>query len=434
MIKLLNLKAIILLLGLLFISVNAQAQLEFDIVGGTVRGKPIAIVPFKQLNGRAPETKLDQIIANDLRASGKFEPIDSSKFLSFPSNADEVRFKDWRFIDAEVLVVGETWDLGAGAYEVRFRIFDVAREREIGQGQRIPNLYERDLRTAAHIISDEVYKSFLNRPAAFNSRMVFVKRSEIEFQRFRYRLMVADWDGYGAQEVFASWQPILSPSWSPDGSQLAFVSFTNRGSVIRVLDLKSGKHEIIAKFDGINSAPAWSPDGLNIAYSTSRNGSPDVYIYNTVTKQHDRITTHYGIDTEPGWSPDGRSLLFTSNRSGKPQIYSYDFDRDESERITFVGDENANGSYDYNANRIAMVHDGGQIAVMEARTGDFTWITRNKFDESPSFSPNGDMVLYATEQSYEPALVVSSSDGRVQTRLEFIKGDVREPAWSPLRR
>jgi TolB protein len=286
---------------------------------------------------------------------------------------------------------------------------------------------------AAHIISDHVYEAFMNRPGAFNSRLACIKRSEIEFQRYRYRLLVADWDGYGEQEVFASWRPLLSPAWSPDGTRLAFVSFTDGGSAIRVLDTRTGEHRLIADFKGINSAPAWSPDGQRLAYSTSKNGSPDIYVYDFRTQQHTRISTHYAIDTEPDWAPDSRSLLFTSNRSGKPQIYSYDFSSQESTRITFIGDENANASYDYDGQRIAMVHEGGQIAVMQEQSGDLTAITRAKFDESPSFSPNGDMVLYASEQGFEPVLMVASSDGRIRTRLEFIKGDVREPAWSPLR-
>lgn len=429
-----QLKLILSLIFVIAIMPTAHAQVSIDISGGTVRGKPIAIVPFKMVEGVGVGTQIDQVIANNLSATGKFEPINANKYMSFPSRAEDVRFKDWRFIDAEALVIGEIWKLGNNQYEVQFRIYDVARELEIGSGKRIPNLREEDLRTAAHIISDEVYTAFLNRPGAFNSRIAYISRSEIEFQRYRYRLLVADWDGYNEQEVFASWRPLLSPNWSPDGSKLAFVSFTEDGSVVRVLNTRTGEHEVIAKFKGVNSAPAWSPDGRQLAYSTSRNGSPDVYIYDLVSKEHRRITTHYGIDTEPAWSPDGRTLLFTSNRSGKPQIYAYDMARNESTRLTFVGDENANASFDYVGERITMVHEGGQIAVMHAESGQMTAITIAKFDESPSFSPNGDMVLYASEQNYEPALVVASSDGRKKTRLEFVRGDVREPAWSPLKK
>jgi len=418
------------MLLMLFNVSTASAQINIDISGGAVRGKPIAVVPFKVIDGAELEHDVAKVISADLAATGKFEPIAVERFLSFPSRAEEVRFKDWGFVDAEVLVIGEVWKIGADNYEVQFRIYDVARKQEIGSGKRIPNLRAADLRTAAHIVSDNVYNAFTGKPGAFDSRIAFVQRTEVEYQRYRYKLMVADWDGYGAQEVYASWQPLLSPSWSPDGKQLAFVSFAKTGAVIQILELASGKHNVVAAFKGVNSAPAWSPDGTQLAYSTSRHGSPDVYIYNLLTKQHQRINQHYGIDTEPAWSPDGNSLLFTSSRNGKPQIYSYDIRADKTTRMTFEGNENANASYDYTGEKIVMVHEGGQIVVMQEETNQIT----PQFDESPSFSPNGDMVLYATEQDYEPALVVASSDGRVRTRLEFISGGVREPAWSPLRK
>ena len=434
MIKKLNLfiKVVVALSIILANPVFAQ-KIRGIIDGGQIRGIPTAIVPFKIVDGLELDTQIDLVVAADLNASGKFESIDSTNFLSSPSRPEEVRFKDWRFAGAEALVIGEVWKLGRDKYEVQFHIYDVAREQEIGTGKRVPNLRESDLRHVAHIISDNVYQAFTGRPGAFNSRIAYIKRSEIEYQRYRYRLMVADWDGFNEKELFASWRPLLSPSWSPDSKKLAFVSFTPKGPVVKVIDRLSGRHNTIASYKGVNSAPAWSPDGTKIAYSTSKNGSPDVFIYDIETKQHERVTTHYAIDTEPAWSSDGKSLLFTSSRTGRAQIYTHVIGSGSAIRATFEGKENANASYDFEGKRVAMVHEGGQIVVMQAKTGQLTWLTNGKFDESPSFSPNGDMVLYATEQNFEPALVVASSDGRVRTRLEFVTGDVREPAWSSLR-
>jgi TolB protein len=410
-------------------SVKAHAQLEITIGQGTVRGMPIAIVPFKVMDGRVMIQQVHEIVSNDLRASGKFDPLDSSEFLSFPSRNEEVRFKDWRFIDAEALVIGEIQPIG-NQYEISVFAYDVAREQVLGGFRFTAN--DAQLRGVAHEISDFVYKALTGRPGAYSSRIAYVKRDRIEYERYKFRLMVADWDGYNPVEVFSSWNPVLSPSWSPDGKKLAFVSYNDAGPIVRVLDVLSGQSEVVASFPGVNAAPAWSPDGTKLAYSTSKNGSPDVWVYDLFTRQHTRITTHYAIDTEPSWSSDGMRIIFTSNRTRKPQIYQNDLRTGQTSRVTYEGDENASASFDFDDQRMVMVNEGGRIAITNTDGSGFKLLTNAKFDESPSFSPNGDMVLYSTELDYEAVLVVSSSDGRVQTKLEFVSGDVREPAWSPL--
>lgn len=420
---------VLCLFAVLLFSHAAKAQLEITIGQGTVRGIPIAIVPFKVMDGRVMIQQVHEIVANDLRASGKFDPIDTGAFMSFPSRNDEVRFKDWRFIDAEALVIGEIQPVGS-QYEISVFAYDVAREQVLG-GFRF-TATEDLLRNVAHEISDFVYKALTGRPGAYSSRIAYVKRDRIEYQKYKFRLMVADWDGYNPVEVYSSWKPVLSPNWSPDGQKLAFVSYNEAGPIVRVKNIQSGQVETIASFPGVNAAPAWSPDGTKLAYSTSKNGSPDVWIYDIFTRQHTRVTTHYAIDTEPAWSSDGNRIVFTSNRTRKPQIYQNDLRTGQTSRVTYEGDENASASFDYEGRRMVMVNQGGKVAIMNADGSQFKLLTNAKFDESPSFSPNGDMVLYSTELDYEPALVVSSSDGRVRTKLEYVSGDVREPSWSPL--
>lgn len=418
----------------LLISGAVLSQIEINVYGGVEQGRPIAVVPFKAPEGLQLEHDIHTIIANNLYASGKFEPIPSEKFLTFPAKIEDVRAKDWRLINAQVLVFGEIWALGNDLYELQFRLYDVARDQQVGQAKRVSNLRKEDFRAAAHLISDNVYQAFIGGRGAFRSSIAYVLREQAEPGNFNYQLMVADWDGYNATQVYKSSDPILSPDWSPDSSQLAFVMLTNKGPIIKTLTLASGRSQVIAKFKGVNTAPSWSPDGTKIAYSSSRFGSPDVFIYDTQTKEHQRVTTHYSIDTEPAWGPRGEALLFTSNRSRKPQIFRYSLLDKSITRLTFEGDENANASLDPNEKNMVMVHDGGNIVLMNVETNEMQWLTKAQFDESPSFSPNGDMVLYMTEQGFEPAMIVASTDGRVRTRVEFVQGDVREPTWSPLKK
>ena len=418
----------------IFVSSLSHAQIKLDVSGGEVRGIPTAVVPFKFIDAQGVTTDVASIISNNLVATGKFDPINPDRFLAKPSKKEEVRYKDWRFIDAEVLIIGEIWKLAEDSYEIQYRMFDVAREKEIGNGETISSLRGADLRLAAHVISDKVYSSFTGRPGAFYSKIAYIKRQQIGGQSFEYKLLVADWDGHNSAEVFKTEQPLLSPSWSPDGTKIAFVSFSSTGSVVQTIDLSTGATEVIASFKGINSAPSWSPDGTKLAYSSSRNGSPDVYVYTFATKKHKRINEHFAIDTEPAWTPEGDGLLFTSSRSGKPQIYAYRFSSGKIERITFEGDDNANGSLDFDGQNMVLVHEGGKIAVQNISSGRFNLLTNAQFDESPSFSPNGDMVLYSASLNTGSALVVASTDGRVKTRLENLSGDIREPAWSPLKK
>ena len=425
---------ILVLLANLFLMNQSLAQIELDVSGGEVRGIPTAIVPFKFIDGQSQTVNVADIVNKNLSATGKFDPINPQRFLTQPSKIDEVRYKDWRFIDAEVLVIGEVWKIAEDNYEIQCRMFDVAREQEVGTGKIIPNLRLSDLRAAAHLVSDEVYQAFTGRPGAFNSRITYVKREQIGFQQYQYKLFVADWDGFNAAEVYSSSQPLLSPTWSPDARSIAFVAFSETGSLVQIIELITGRTEVIASFKGINTAPAWSADGSKLAYSSSKSGSPDVYVYSFATKQHERINSHYGIDTEPSWTPSGDGLLFTSSRSGKPQIYSYRFANKKIERVTFEGDDNANAAFDFDGERMVLVHEGGKIAVQKSSSGGLKLLTNAKFDESPSFSPNGDMVLYTASFDSGPALVVASTDGRVKTRLEYVNGDVREPAWSPLKK
>jgi len=405
---------------------SAFAQVTIEIDGGQERGVAIAIVPFAT-QGSVPQ-KFHQIVKNDLGASGKFDPIDPSRFLSLPTRDEDVQYKDWRLIGAEILVIGEAIAQAGDRYNVIYSIYDVAKQKQIGTARYSAN--SSQLRDLAHLISDKIYAEVTGKQGAFRTKIAFVKKTANGSA-----LQVADWDGYGAYSVVNSSQPILSPAWSPNGQNIAFVTYAGGSSVIKAVNLSSGKVTTVASSSrGFNSAPAWSPNGSNIAYTSSRTGNPEIYIRSVGGGSARKLTNHWGIDTEPTWSPDGGSVIFSSSRSGKPNLYEVNVAGGSPRRITFEGKENTEGAYSPNGKQIVYVAEGGVVSIMNRANGRIKSLSSRNLDESPSFSPNGDMVLYATKLGYNGKLVVSSADGRASQTLNFLSGDVREPAWAPYNR
>ena len=410
-----------------FSTINTTlAQVTIDIDGGQERGVAIAIVPFSE-QGVIPQ-KFHEIVINDLGASGKFDPIDPSRFLSRPTRDEEVQYKDWRLIGTEILVIGEAVVQAGDRYNVVYTIYDVAKKKQIGTARYSAS--SSQLRDLAHLISDEIYANVTGKQGAFRTKIAFVKKAGNSSS-----LEVADWDGYGAYSVVKSSQPILSPAWSPDGQNIAFVTYAGASSVIKAVNLSSGNiTDIASSSRGFSSAPAWSPDGSSIAYTSSRSGNPEVYVRNVSGGSARKLTNHWGIDTEPAWSPNGGSIIFTSNRSGKPNLYEVNATGGSPRRITFEGKENTEGSYSADGKQLVYVAEGGVVSIMNRSNGRIKSLSSRKLDESPSFAPNGDMVLYATKLGYNGKLVVSSADGRASQTLNFLSGDVREPTWAPYNR
>ena len=419
------------ILLLYFVVAQQVFALDEIVIGkGVERGMPIAVVPFYNGSDDFPKHTIDHIINSNLSATGKFEPMDSTSFLSLPYRNDQVRFKDWRLINADGLVIGEIRPQGNKQYEIEFRLYDVPREKMLGGF--VFKASEDKLRHVAHEISDFVYEAFTGRPGAFTSKLAYVKRVK-KRKKSTFHLMVSDhWDGYEPREVLQSKQPIFSPAWSADLNKLAYTTFGEKGSIVKVLDLITGSDRVVAAYKGINGSPAWSPDGQNLIFTSSRWGNADLFVKNMVTNKVRQLTRHYAIDTEASWTADGNSVLFTSGRAGRPQIYELNLATEKASRLTFTEKENSKGSYSFDKKSIVMVAEGGKIAVMQKKTGKIKFLTNSKFDESPSFSLNGDMVLYATQKDQKGRIVVASSDGRVSRTLEFLDGDVREPAWSPV--
>tara|TARA_R110002072_G_scaffold21902_3_gene77149 strand:- start:20976 stop:22271 length:1296 start_codon:yes stop_codon:yes gene_type:complete len=421
-----------LITGLMFVSLQAQAVLDIKITQGIEQALPIAIVPFSwsQAGSVAP-IDLTKVITDDLKRSGRFDVMDERDLPQRPTEFDAINFNDWRKLGMENILIGNLELTETGGYDVSFRLIDVYRGKQIA-GFRIPaksNL----LRRVAHQISDIVFEKLTGTPGAFDTRVAYITVKKIEDKKV-HTLQIADADGYNAQILLESPQPLLSPSWSPDGKRIAYVSFEGRNSAIYVQDILTGKRERVSAYEGINSAPSWSPEGSRLAMTLSKDGNTEIYVMSLYSKTLKRMTVHGGIDTEPTWSPDGRKLAFTSDRSGGPQIYEVDIRGGEPKRISFNGKYNARPGYSPDGRYISLVHgvNGSyRIGLLDLSNGSINTLTNAKLDESPSFAPNGGMIIYATTGAHGAQLAAVSVDGRIHQRLGLQQGDVREPAWGP---
>ena len=432
--KMLNISRYLILILLLTTGV-AQARLQITVTGGAEGALPIAVVPFGWNEKGAVPEDIAAIIRADLSRSGRFAPLQSEALIARPHSAAEINFPGWRKTGSESLVIGRIRKEGE-RYLIQFQLFDVLQGEQL-TGYSIPVSADL-LRMAAHKISDIIYETLTGERGAFNTHVAYVTVENLGGKERRFRLSVADSDGFNEQNILTSKASLMSPSWSPDGKRLAYVSFEKGRSTVYIQEIKSGERKLVAEFRGLNSAPAWSPDGKKLAMTLSRDGDPEIYVLHIATGKLRRITRSRAIDTEANWAPDGRSLVFTSDRGGRPQIYRVGVNDlgavGRPKRLTFEGSYNARAVFSPKGDRIAMVHGGGgnyRIAVQELATGNLRVLTRSRLDESPSFSANGRMIIYATEVSGRGVLEAVSVDGRAHQRLGLRMGDVREPAWSP---
>ena len=420
-----------LVLLLMLLAPTAHAQLVIEITQGVDDPTPFAIVPFAWEGSGSPPDDVAAVVQDDFQRSGQFAPVDRADMLGFPNTEADVFYRDWRAIASEYVLIGRVRGEG-DQLAVSYELFDVLRQSKILDGSVSGPAGEA--RMLAHQISDAVYEKLTGIPGAFATRLIYVSVTRNPSGKDYYRLTLADSDGARPIVLLESREPIMSPSWSPDGSQVAYVSFeTNRPAIFRQV-LATGEREQLTNFRGLNSSPAWSPDGNTLAMVLSKDGSPDIYLMDMASRRLTRVTRHYAIDTEPSWMPDGRSFLFTSDRGGRPQIYRYDLRSGLTERVTFEGNYNARARVAQDGRNVVLVHQRNgeyQIAIHDLVTGRLQVLTSTQLDESPSIAPNGSMVLYATKFGDRGILSAVAVDGGVKFRLPSRSGDVREPAWSP---
>ncbi len=421
------------LLGLVMLVGSVQAADPLMIISGADRATPIAVVPFGWQGGSVLPEDMAEIIGNDLRNSGYFEPIPRQNMISLPSQASEVIYRDWKALGAQYVLVGNMVPNG-GRLQVQYALFNVNTEQQVMTGNVGGGTDQ--LRDMAHHIADQSFEKLTGVKGAFSTRLLYVTAERMGTNNTRYTLQRSDYDGARAVTLLQSREPILSPSFAPDGRRIAYVSFEQRRPRIFVQHIDTGRREQITNFEGLNGAPAWSPDGSRLAFVLSKDGNPEIYVMDMGSRQMRRVTNHYAIDTEPFWGKDGQTLYFTSDRAGRPQIYKTNINSGAVERVTFVGNYNANPKLSADEKTLVMIHrqDGFtvfKVAAQDLETNRLRILSDTSLDESPTVAPNGAMLIYATRHQGRGVLMLASTNGRVRLPLPTAQGEVREPSWSP---
>jgi TolB protein len=408
---------------------GAQAQFRVEVSGVGLTQIPIAVAVFRG-DDVAPQ-KMGAIVRADLERSGQFRAVDAGA-----TPIDELERPDmslWRQKGADALVTGSITRLADRKYDVRFRLWDVVRGQGVNLGGLSYTATEGELRSVAHRMADFVYEKLTGDKGVFSTRIAYVTKVGQS-----YNLWVADVDGESAQSALSSGEPIISPSWSPNGAQLAYVSFESRKPVIYVHDLASGKRRLVANFRGSNSAPAWAPDGRSLAATLSRDGGSQLFMVDAGGgAEPKRLAQSNSIDTEPVFTADGKTIFFVSDRGGSPQIYRMPAPGGNPERVTFTGTYNISPALSPDGKWLAYisrVSGAFKLHVMDLATGAANPVSDTSADENPSFSPNSRLIIYATQQQGKEALMTTTVDGRVKARLVGKGGDIREPDWGPVQR
>ncbi|HJO12673.1 MAG: Tol-Pal system beta propeller repeat protein TolB [Gammaproteobacteria bacterium] len=420
------------------ISLPSLAELSIQITQGIDNPIPIAIVPFSMQGSGILSEDVSQIVTNDLEQVGEFRALPPSNMLGLPSQESEVFFRDWRILAQDYLLVGRIDQApGSQLVQVQYEFFDINRELKLA-GEVLTGSVAQ-LRDIGHEISNVVFEHVTGLRGAFTTQLLYIVSDYVSPELTYFRLEKSDYDGQRSQVLLESQEPVMSPSWSPNGQDVAYVSFETDLPRIYIQNIATGQKRQITNYPNINSSPVWSPDGTKLAMVLSKDGSPDIYVQDLVSNELVRITNHPAIETEPSWTPDGRTVVFMSDRTGQPQIYQIALGASafDVERLTYDCFQCAKAKFLpdgvnlMHVRRETRQNPSYQIAILNIETLRVITLTDTSLDESPSLAPNGSMIMYATKYNGRGVLDAVSIDGRVKFRLPSTQGDVREPAWSP---
>ena len=406
-------------------SASAHAQFRVEVSGIGMTQVPVAIATFR--GDEASPQKIGAIVLADLERSGQLRSVETGGVVLDEISRPEM--SGWKQRGADALVTGSVTRLADGRFDVRVHLWDVVKGQDLG-GQSYA-VVASDLRLTAHRIADFVYEKLTGDKGVFSTRIAYVTKAKT------YTLWVADADGENAQSALNSAEPIISPSWSPNGAQLAYVSFESRKPVVYVHEVATGKRRLVANFKGSNSAPAWSPDGKTLAVTLSRDGGSQLYLMDANGGEPRRLGQSGSIDTEPTFTADGKTVYFVSDRGGSPQIYKIPAGGGTPDRVTFSGTYNISPALSHDGRWLAYVSrlsGAFKLHVMDLTNGTANAITDTTADENPSFSPNSRLIIYATQQQGKEALMTTTLDGKIKARLAGQNGDIREPDWGPVQR
>ncbi|MFU2135838.1 Tol-Pal system beta propeller repeat protein TolB [Gallibacterium anatis] len=403
------------------------AEVRIVIDEGVDSARPIAVVPFKWNGPGSAPADIADIISSDLRFSGKFNPIPVDRMPQQPTSAGEVNVEAWSALGIDAIVVGQVTPAGGG-YSISYQLVDTVGASGTPGAVLSQNSYtvtNQWIRWGAHTVSDQVFEKLTGIRGAFRTRIAYV----IQNNSGSYDLQVSDYDGYNAFNVFHSSQPIMSPAWSADGKKLAYSVFEKKKSLLVLQDLASKSRKIIASLPGHNGAPSFSPDGSRIAFASNEDGVLNIYVMGVGGGSPVKLTSGSGNNTEPSWSSDGSSIIFTSDRGGAPAVYMMGANGGGASLVSPPGNSYS-GEMSPDGKELVMVN-GNKLVKKDLESGSITALTSTFLDESPSFAPNGTMVIYSSTQGVSKVLQLVSSDGRFKARLPGSGGQIKFPAWSP---